>query len=235
MADVPALRRAVAMLRAVSLSNEPMSAGQLSRELDIPRSTVYDILAVLEELNVVSKRKNGYVPGPASTGVGAAYLRSVPLVNAAAPAMRALADAIDGCVHLSTLRGNEAQILTADRGPDAPMCPSWPGDVQPVATSAAGQAILSCLPKGAIAELIDEDLLPKVLEELRAVRLRGYAIEHCDDSSTWTISAALQSRSGSLVAALSVVLPADYWNADNELRVAKALKLTVKRLSDRLN
>ena len=178
MADVPALRRAVAMLRAVSLSNEPMSAGQLSRELDIPRSTVYDILAVLEELNVVSKRKNGYVPGPASTGVGAAYLRSVPLVNAAAPAMRALADAIDGCVHLSTLRGNEAQILTADRGPDAPMCPSWPGDVQPVATSAAGQAILSCLPKGAIAELIDEDLLPKVLEELRAVRLRGYAIEH---------------------------------------------------------
>lgn len=235
MADVPALRRAVAMLRAVSLSNEPMSAGQLSRELDIPRSTVYDILAVLEELNVVGKRKNGYVPGPASTGVGAAYLRSMPMVNAAAPAMRALADAIDGCVHLSMLRGKEAQILTADRGPDAPACPSWPGDMQPIATSAAGQAILSCLPKSAIAELIDEALMPKVLEELRAVRLRGYAIEHCDDSSTWTISAALQPRSGSLVAALSVVLPADYWNADNELRVAKALKLTVKRLSDRLN
>lgn len=235
MADVPALRRATAMLRAISLSCEPMSAGQLSRELDIPRSTVYDILAVLEELNVVCKRKSGYVPGPASTGVGAAYLRSMPVVNASAPAMRALADAIDGCVHLSTLRGNEAQILTADRGPDAPMCPWWPGDVQPVATSAAGQAILSCLPKGAIAELIDEHLMPKVLEELRAVRLRGYAIEHCDDSSKWTMSAALQPRSGSLVAALSIVLPANYWSADNELRVAKALKLTVKRLSDRLN
>lgn len=235
MADVPALRRAIAMLRAISLSCEPMSAGQLSRELDIPRSTVYDILAVLEELNVVSKRKNGYVPGPASTGVGAAYLRSMPLVNTAAPAMRALADAIDGCVHLSMLRGNEAQILTADRGPDAPVCPSWPGDVQPIATSAAGQAILSCLPKDAIAELIDEHLLAQVLEELRAVRLRGYAIENCDDSNTWTISAALQPRSGSPVAALSIVLPANYWSVDNELRMAKALKLTVKRLSDRLN
>ncbi len=235
MADVPALRRAIAMLRAISFSSEPMSAGQLSRELDIPRSTVYDILAVLEELNVVGKRKNGYVPGPASTGVGAAYLRSMPMVNAAAPAMRALADAIDGCVHLSMLRGKEAQILAADRGPDGPACPSWPGDMQPIATSAAGQAILSCLPKHAIAELIDEELMPKFLEELRAVRLRGYAIEHCRDSNTWTISTALQPRSGSLVAALSAVLPADYWNADNELRMAKALKLTVKRLSDRLN
>lgn len=235
MADVPALRRAVSMLRAISVSREPMSAGQLSRELDIPRSTVYDILAVLEELNVVSKRRNGYLPGPASSGLGAAYLRSMPFVNAAAPAMRALADAVDGCIHLSTLRGRETQILAVDRGPNGPMCPDWPGDSQPAETSAAGHAILSCLPRSELTGLIDERTSDTVMEKIQAVRLRGYAIERDEDAGTWTIGAPLHFRSGSAIAALSVVLSAEQWAADAELRTAKAVKLTVRRLSDGLN
>lgn len=235
MADVPALRRAVSMLRAISVSSEPMSAGQLSRELEIPRSTVYDILTVLEELNVVIKRKIGYLPGPASSGFGAAYLRSMPLVNAASPAIRALADAMDGCVHLSMLRGRKAQILAVDRGTGAPVCSDWAGDMQPVETSAPGRAILSCLPRGAVAELVDDSMVERVFEEIRAVRLRGYAVERSKNDNTWIISAAVQPRSGSLVAALSVVLPAEQWDNDSELRASKAVKLTAKRLSDRLS
>lgn len=47
MADVPAIRRAVRILRHISGTNRPLGAGMLAQVLGIPRSSMYDVLAVL--------------------------------------------------------------------------------------------------------------------------------------------------------------------------------------------
>lgn len=236
MADVPALRRAISVLRAIALSPHPISAGELSSDLDIPRSTVYDILTVLEELSVVRKRKNGYLLGPVGSGLGSAYLRSQPLLRAAAPAMRTLADAVDGCVQLSALRGAEVQVLAVDHGPNVVTCADWAGDRRPANTSAQGQAILSRMPKGDIEALFDAKEARALCEEITSIRLRGYALEHsAEESGIWTVAAPLHPQFGSTVAAISVVLPNARWSSSNETHAARAVKLTAKRLSDRLS
>ena len=48
MPEVPALRRSVAILRHLAGSNRPVSAGALVRALELPRSSVYELLAVLD-------------------------------------------------------------------------------------------------------------------------------------------------------------------------------------------
>lgn len=74
MPEVPARRRAVAILRHLSGANRPVGAGPLVRALDLPRSTVYDLLAVLEELALVAKTDGGYLLGAGVSELGSAYV-----------------------------------------------------------------------------------------------------------------------------------------------------------------
>ena len=71
MAEVPALRRAIAMLRHMASSNRAITAGALVRALEIPRSSAYDILAVLEELGLVARTESGFVLGAGVHELGA--------------------------------------------------------------------------------------------------------------------------------------------------------------------
>ena len=67
MAEVPALRRSIAILRHLASSNRPITAGALVRALEIPRSSAYELLTVLEELGLVVRTESGYVLVPACT------------------------------------------------------------------------------------------------------------------------------------------------------------------------
>ena len=79
MAEVPALRRSVGILRHLGSSLRPISAGALARTLDIPRSSLYDLLAVLEELDMVRKVDTGYVLGSGISELDAAHSRHASL------------------------------------------------------------------------------------------------------------------------------------------------------------
>src|SRR5699024_2928558 len=85
MAEVPALRRAIAMLRHMASSNRAITAGALVRTLEIPRSSAYDVLAVLEELGLVARTESGFVLGAGVHELGASYLRTNPLQRLAQP------------------------------------------------------------------------------------------------------------------------------------------------------
>lgn len=52
---VPALRRAVRILDMVKASSRPPLAADVARQLDLPRSTVHGLLAVMVELGLLEK------------------------------------------------------------------------------------------------------------------------------------------------------------------------------------
>lgn len=188
-AEVPALRRAVAILRQLSASNRAVSAGALARMLGLPRSSVYDLLGVLEELGMVHRAETGYVLGPGVHELGASYLRTNPLQNLAAPLIRDLAEATRGTAQLAVLRGWETVYLLKERSVESVAVITAAGVRMPGYLTATGRAIMAHLPKAELLAALQGETefvnrtgrgprtYSQLSAELSLTRRRGHAVE----------------------------------------------------------
>lgn len=188
-AEVPALRRAIAILRQLSASNRAVSAGTLVRMLGLPRSSVYDLLGVLEELGMVHRVDAGYVLGPGVHELGASYLRTNPLQNLAAPMVRDLAEATGGTAQLAVLRGWETVYLLKERSVESVAVITAAGVRMPGYLTATGRAIMAHLPKVELLAALQGETefvnrtgrgprsYSQLSAELSMTRRRGHAVE----------------------------------------------------------
>ncbi len=189
-AEVPALRRGVAILRQLSASNRAVSAGALVRLLDLPRSTVYDLLGTLEDLGMVQRVESGYVLGPGVHELGASYLRTNPLQNLAAPLVRQLAEETGGTAQLAVLRGWETVYLLKESSSRSLALITAAGVRLPGYLTATGRAIMAHLPKPELLAALQGETefvnrtgrgprsFSQLSAELSLTRRRGYAEEN---------------------------------------------------------
>ncbi|GAB3565428.1 IclR family transcriptional regulator [Amycolatopsis endophytica] len=189
MSDVPALRRGLAVLRVLATRPGPISAVALARDLDLPRSTTYHLLAELEAAGFVvhlpSERRYGL--GIAAFELGSAYLRHDPLERLAAPLLRKLADRTGHTAQLGVLHGNELVYLLKERPPAPETLVTDVGVRLPAHLPASGLALLAHLPHAHVRALYPRAFVtrtgrgPASLASLRralaAVRARGWAVE----------------------------------------------------------
>ena len=87
MTGSPAVRHALAVLDLLGRSAEPLPAATLARELGIPRSSVYRILATLGEADYVTHDRDQprFMLGVAAYELAWGYQRQAPLRRVAAP------------------------------------------------------------------------------------------------------------------------------------------------------
>lgn len=113
----PAVGRALDILLHLAGRPGPVQAGALARDLEIPTSSAYHILAVLTERGFVTRlpEEQAYGLGVSSFEVGSAYLRHEPLERLARPVLRRLAARLGQTVHLGILDGAETVYLLKER------------------------------------------------------------------------------------------------------------------------
>ena len=99
--DVPALRRGLALLRLLAGRAGPVSAATAARELGLPRSTTYHLLAELAAAGFVTHlpEERRYGLGVAAFELGSAYLRHDPLERLGRPLLQRLVHRVDGPAH----------------------------------------------------------------------------------------------------------------------------------------
>lgn len=202
MPEVPALRRSVAILRHLAGSNRPVSAGALVRALELPRSSVYELLSVLEELGLVTKAGTGYLLGAGVSELGSAYMRTNPLQRMAQPIVRELADRTGATAQLAVLRGWETVYLVKEQAVSSAAVITATGVRMPAYLTATGRAIMSALSgRDVLALLSGEDSfvnrtgrgptsLRQLTEHLRRTRELGYAVERGEITEQITTVAA---------------------------------------------
>src|SRR5699024_1969229 len=156
-AEVPALRRAIAMLRHMASSNRAITAGALVRTLEIPRSSAYDILAVLEELGLVARTESGFVLGAGVHELGASYLRTNPLQRLAQPVVRQLADDTTATAQLAVIRGWETEYVLKEQSLKSVAVITATGVRLPSYLTATGRAILAQLPKSEVLAMFQSE------------------------------------------------------------------------------
>lgn len=189
--DVPALRRGLAVLRMLAGKAGPVSAAAVARELDLPRSTTYHLLAELEAGGFVTHlpEERRYGLGIAVFELGSAYLRHEPLERLAGPLLRVLVDRVGHNAHLGVLHGNESLYLIKERPAKPETLVTDVGVRLPGHLTASGRAILAHLPPAHVRALFPSAAMfvdrtgrgPRGLAALRttlaAQHRRGWAVE----------------------------------------------------------
>lgn len=189
--DVPALRRGLAVLRVLAAHAGPQSAAAIARQLGLPRSTTYHLLAELTAAGFVTHLPDArrYGLGIAAFELGSAYLRHEPLQRLAGPILRELVDAQGHTAHLGVLHGNESLYLIKERPARPETVVTDVGVRLPAQLTASGRSMLARLPKPQVRALFpaSRDFVdrtargPRQLADLRGLlereRRLGWAVE----------------------------------------------------------
>lgn len=217
--DVPALRRGLAVLRLLASKAGPVTAGALARELGLPRSTTYHLLAELVAAGFVTHlpEERRYGLGLAAVELGSAYLRHDPLERLARPVLRALIARTGRTAHLGVLHGPETLYLLREQPPHPhPTVVTDVGVRLPAQLPASGRAMLGLLPSAQVRALFPARdsfrtrtgrgprHLPDLRRLLAAARRRGWSVEDGYVTAGFaSVAAPVVDRGGHPIAAIS--------------------------------
>ncbi|MGB3827870.1 MAG: IclR family transcriptional regulator [Ornithinimicrobium sp.] len=224
----PAAASALDVLTLLSRHLGPVPAATIARELGMPRSTTYRLLAALIDrgfvIHLPEERRYGL--GVAAFELGSAYGRQAPLQRMARPLLIGLADRTRHNAHLAVLHGRDVLYVIEERVAGRPSLVSDVGVRLPASLTASGLAILAALPAAQVRALFPSahafvqrhNVGPTSLSGLRrlltAARTRGYAEEvGLVTPGLASVAAAVLDHTGHPVAGVAVTFPA-YAEAD---------------------
>ena len=119
VANAPAAGQALDVLALIARRGEPVPAAAIARDLGLPRSSVYHLLAVLVDRGYVRHlpEERRYGLGLAAYELGSAYQRQAPLERMARGVMDRLVDATGHNAHLAVLHGRDVLYVIEQRAP----------------------------------------------------------------------------------------------------------------------
>ena len=189
--QVPAADQTLRILSLLARQRGPAAARTIAMQLDLPRSTVYHLLATLEEhgfvVHLPAERRWGL--GTAAFELAGGYARQQPLARLGRPLIAALADRTGESAHLAVMTGRDVLYIVEERAPRRPALVTDVGVRLPAHLTATGRAMLAALPREQVRALYPDAAAfadrtgrgptrPGELREvLRAVRVDGYATE----------------------------------------------------------
>jgi DNA-binding IclR family transcriptional regulator len=187
--QVPAARRTLAVLRLLASSARPLAASAIARELGMPRSSTYHLLAAMAEDGFVTYLPEDRLWGLGVTAfeIGSAYLRQGPLERLARPILVRLVDRLGEIAQLGVLHGPETLYLLKERPRRHATLVTDVGVRMPAYLTASGRSMLAHLPYAQVRALFPGDFVsrtgagPRSLRALRRLLAedarRGWAAE----------------------------------------------------------
>lgn len=214
---VKSLVRAFALLDELAL-NQGLCLSELTRRVNLPRSTVHRLLTTMEAMRYVefNRSRHEWAIGLQAFTVGAAFAQSRDLGQLGRPIMRSLMNEIDHPINfaLPGLGGVYYVAQEAAQGNNHPFIRT--GARLPMHTTASGKVLMAHWREEELERFLDRRFFEKstarsivdpaaLRDELRGIRNRGYAIddeEHADGLRC--VAAIVFDRHGLPKAALSI-------------------------------
>lgn len=245
-ARVPAAENTLRILRYLAGRPAPVAASAIARELSLPRSTVYHLLATLAAhgfvLHLREDRRWGL--GTSAFELAGGYARQQPLARLGRPLVAALSDRLGESTHLAVMSGGDVLYIVEERAPRRPALITDVGVRLPAHLTASGRAMLASLPREQVRALYPSasafpdrtGLGPRtpgeLRELLREVRARGYATEDSEVADGLrSVGVAVHDHTGWPIAAVAVT-----WAGGDldEEALADAVRATATTLESRL-
>lgn len=210
------LRKAMDTLNLLAVEGE-MTRAEIAERLSEPRSSVYRLVGVMEELELVEpgRRQGAYRLGMALLRLGSIVTRAFDVRTFALPAMEGLHDATGETVFLCLRRGREAVCVERLAGRRVQSLALTLGGSLPLHLGAAPSVLLAYQEREyweqyAVGQMeptaLGETAAPKDLfARLEQIRETGYALSDGDvTDGIAAVGAPIFDHQGNVVASLSV-------------------------------
>jgi len=186
----PSVKKAFAILGAISSSKDGMGVSDLAKKLKMAKSTVHGMTSALEELGAAMRDPltKKYKLGFALLEIGRSAYSQIDLQTSARPITEELMEKTRTSVFLGILNWDQVTILDIvesrrDLNITAPV-----GSTIPLFAGAVGKVFLAAMPEEQAAKMVKSKGLPRFtdntivdmnqyLNELRQVREKGYAVD----------------------------------------------------------
>lgn len=219
---VPGLKRGLELLQICTRQPAGLGLTEAAQSLGISRSSTFRLLYTLEQLGFVRRGtdQRKFFAGLQVMNLRASVIQT-DVSEAASEPMERLRSATGSSVHLSVLDGREVLYIRSLSGLRRVTTNIGVGTRLPAHATSMGRLLLGALSNAELRALYRNVRLAahtaqtvtsvaKLGELLRADAERGYVMsEGYFDADIWSIAAPVHDHSGSVVAALSITLPAN--------------------------
>lgn len=246
---VPALTRALDILELFLEGDGSLSAPEVTRRLQLPRTTVHELLTTLSArayLVPVTEQPGRYRLGVRTYQLGSRYAEQLDLAAEGQQVAREVAEICDETVHVAILEDTDVIYIAKVDSTHAVRMVSAAGRRLPAHCTAVGKMLLASLSETELtARISGRELIvmtphsvtdPTVLrEKLTGIRERGIAVEHRESNPDVScVAAPVRNGAGRVVAALSISVPVIRWNADRASELEQLVLRGAAELSTRL-
>lgn len=213
--------KAMAVLDQVAAAGRPIRFSDLLKQSPFPKATLFRLLQTLtrQGLLMLDPEHQTYSPGVRLLRLAHGAWSQSTIAPIARPWIDRLAEDTGRTVHLAQL--DRGQVLFVDkRNAERPAeVFSEAGKIRPAYCTAVGKAMLAHLDPDALAKALKEQSYhafthntltsrDSLLDELQAIRLRGFAIDLGEyEIGTFCVAMPILSKAGRVLGALSVSVP----------------------------
>ncbi|GAA3491690.1 MULTISPECIES: IclR family transcriptional regulator [Streptomyces] len=241
---VPAVTRALDILELFLEGDGTLSAPDITRRLNLPRTTVHELVTTLAARNylvTVPEQPGRYRLGVRTHQLGSRYAEQLDLAAEGRRVAREVAETCDETVHVAVLEDTDVIYIAKVDSTHAVRMVSAAGRKLPAHCTAVGKMLLASLPEAELRSRVDGRELvamtphsitdPAALQQaLAAIRARGLATEHRESNPDVScVAAPVRDSTGRVVAALSVSVPMIRWT---EQRGAELAELAAEGAAD---
>jgi len=243
-----AVERALAMLEAVAQEPEGLSNAEISRKLQMPKSSASYILRTLEKQGYLNRDENNgkYRVGLKILSLSRGALSGIDVREVALPIMRHLVEQTNLTCHLAILDGPEAVYIEKVEPTGFIRMDTWVGRRMRVHATSVGKALVAHIPQERLEKIIAErpmekrtpktiTTLPKLLKDLEKVRAQGYAVDDEENNmGARCLGAPVFNQGGGIEASIGLSGTTNQVNAQTMPRILEHLKDAARHVSMQL-
>lgn len=185
--------KTICTLQTFTASKPEWTLTQLSRELNISKSTMTNILKTLLSFGYITRCNNGYRLGVELLELSYHLRASLPILHYAIPIMEDIQHQTGQIIYLTIPKQGKVFYLQSVNPGNRNISYSITGKCSHMHSSGCGKAMLSALkdsevdriiqtmglPRNTASTIVDPNLLK---QDLELTRKRGYAIDYCEDA-----------------------------------------------------
>ncbi len=243
-----AVERALAILEAVAQEAEGLSNAEISRKLEIPKSSASYILRTLETQGYLTRNPETgkYRVGLKVLSLSRGALSGIDVREVALPIMRHLMGKTNLTCHLAILDGPDAVYIEKVEPQGFIKMDTWVGRRMRVHATSVGKSLVAHIPQERLEKILAErgmekrtpktiTTLPRLLKDLEKVRAQGYAVDDEENNmGARCVGAPVFNQDGTIEAALGLSGTTNQVNPHTMPRILEHLKDAARHVSMQL-
>ncbi|NWK55680.1 IclR family transcriptional regulator [Verrucomicrobiaceae bacterium N1E253] len=243
---IPSIANTCSIFQLLTSTRKAMTASEIAKELELPRTSVFRILKTLEEEGMVVAMGKNYSVGHRLINLGLQMISHIPERQLCVPVLQELTHRTQESSHFAILSGTHALFIEVCDSPHALRVARRTGSLIDIHCSASGKVLLAHSSPQACEHLLNRiEFTPRtpnthkskesLLPELEQVRSQGFAIDDIEyHDNVRCISVPAYNSLGQVIGALGISSADSRFPKSRIPELAKQLKKASQQLSSQL-